>query len=66
MAKTVNQLISELQCVSSQLTSGGIPLKIDGKTIEITAELGGENGDYWGELCIKEGGKDEQDRRNGK
>ena len=60
MAQTVNELIKQLtKGVAYKLTSGSIPIKIDGKIVEVTPELCGENGDYWCELYIKKGGKDE-------
>jgi hypothetical protein len=59
MAKTVNELLIELQRVSYSLTSGDIPLTINGEKVEVVPELKGEDGDYWCELDIKEGGKDE-------
>ena len=55
MAKNVNDLINELQRdVASRLTSGDIPLKVNGNIVEVTPELWGEDGDYWCRLLIKE------------
>lgn len=54
MAKTVNELISELQRkVAFKLTSADISIKFRGSVVEITPILCGENGDYWCELYIK-------------
>lgn len=52
MATTVNELISELQDISSKLTSGEIPIKFRKKKVEVNPLLYGENGDYWCNLCI--------------
>ncbi len=57
MAKTANELLEELQKISFRLTSGDIPLTIDGKKVMVHPELRGfcgENGNYWCELNIKE------------
>lgn len=54
MAKDANQLLIELQRnVIFRLTTGEIPITINGEKVEITPELQGENGDYWCELNIK-------------
>ena len=59
MAKTANELLEELRYnVIFKLTSGSIPLTINGEKVEVTPELYGESGDYWCELCIKERSKE--------
>ena len=55
MAKTMNELLKELQRISFSLTSGDIPLVVKGEKVHVVPELKGENGDYWCELDIKEG-----------
>lgn len=55
MAKTANELVLELESeVCRRLTSGSIPLTIDGKKVDVIPELQGENGNYWCGLDIKE------------
>ena len=51
---TLNGLIEKLTFISRQLTSGDIPLKVDGKEVDINATLEGEQGNYWCNINIKE------------
>lgn len=56
MAKTVKELISELQReVAFKLTSADIPIKFRGRVVEIAPILCDKNGYYWCELRLKVG-----------
>ena len=53
--KSMNELLGCLKGFLFHLTSGDIPIKVNGKEISsIEPELEGENGDYWCNLIIKE------------
>ena len=55
MAKTVNELISELQLkVAYKLTSADIPITLKGKIVKVSPILYGGDGNYGCELEIKE------------
>ena len=47
---TVNQLINLLQASVSVLSSGDVPVKIDGKPLDAEVYLAGNGGDYYVDL----------------
>ena len=51
---SMNELIKGLRDISARLTSGDIPIKVNGKEISsIDVTLEGENGDYWCNITIE-------------
>ena len=51
---TLNELIKKGQRISWMLTSGDIPLTMNGEPIEITdITLEGENGNYWADMKVE-------------
>ena len=56
---TLNDLIKKGQRISWMLTSGDIPLTMNGEPIEITdITLEGSNGNYWADMKVER--KDEE------
>ncbi len=54
-AMTANELFGRLRKVIWMLTSGDIPVTINGKSVEITdVTLEGSNGNYWCDIKTKE------------
>ena len=54
MSMTLNDLIKKGQRISWMLTSGDIPLTMNGEPIEITdITLEGSNGNYWADMKVE-------------
>ena len=50
---TLNELLNKGISISRRLTSGDIPLTMNGEPIEIVdITLEGENGNYWADLKV--------------
>lgn len=50
---TLNDLIRKCRSVSYKLTSGDIPITMNGQPIEITdVTLEGDNGNYWADIKV--------------
>ena len=52
---TLNELMNKGLSISRRLTSGSIPVTVNGKPIEIVdITLEGENGNYWADMKVVE------------
>lgn len=50
---TLNGLLNKCRKISWMLTSGDIPLKMNGEPVEIyDVTLEGENGNYWADIKV--------------
>ena len=51
---TLNELLKKGKEISWMLTSGDIPLTMNGEPIDVDITLEGENGNYWADLKVIE------------
>ena len=49
---TLNELLNKGLSISRRLTSGDIPLTMNGEPIDVDITLEGENGNYWADLKV--------------